>query len=261
LSLKVFDGFKFAKLPTPIHMMDPRAKFILTIGIFSIALLFSNIYALIVVFLIQLPIVYAAKTWRRWASSMRAGFLLAVLIFAMNFVFGSTLVFSASMTLRFLSLMSTFSLFFMTTSPDDLGLALEQAHVPYTLSFTFTTAVRLVPTMALDAQTVIDAQRSRGLELDKGNFMKRIRNYIPILIPLIVSAIRRSIELAEALESRGFGASPNRQPLIVLEMKNTDYLVVALTFFMVAFAVYVYLFIPLPTPYIPITMPKIFPWL
>lgn len=260
MSLKVFDGFKFAKLATPIHRMDPRAKFIMTIGIFAVALLFSNIYVLIVVFLIQLPIVYAARSWKRWAASMRAGILLAVLIFVMNFVFGSTLVFSASMTLRFVSLMSVFSLFFMTTSPDDLGLALEQAHVPYTLSFTFTTAVRLVPTMALDAQTVIDAQRSRGLELDKGNFMKRIRNYIPILIPLIVSAIRRSIELAEALESRGFGASPNRQPLAVLQMKTTDYLVILLTIFMAALAVYVYLYIPLPTLNIPITMPKILPW-
>jgi energy-coupling factor transport system permease protein len=114
--------------------------------------------------------------------------------------------------------------------------------------------------MALDAQTVIDAQRSRGLELDKGNFMKRIRNYIPILIPLIVSAIRRSIELAEALESRGFGASPNRRPLIVLEMKPTDYLAITLTILMAAVAVYVYLYVPLPTLDIPIKMPKIFPW-
>lgn len=260
MSLKVFDGFKFAKLPTPVHMMDPRAKFIMTMGIFAAALLFSNIYALIVIFLIQLPIVYAAKSWRKWAGSMRAGVLLAVLIFVMNFVFGSTFVFSAAMTLRFVTLMSVFSLFFMTTSPDDLGLALEQAHVPYTLSFTFTTAVRLVPTMALDAQTVIDAQRSRGLELDKGNFMKRIRNYIPILIPLIVSAIRRSIELAEALESRGFGASPNRQPLIVLRMKATDYLIITSTVLMFALATYVYLYVPLPTPDIPIKMPKIFPW-
>ena len=260
MSLKVFDGFKFAKLPTPIHMMDPRAKFIMTMGIFSAALMFTNLYALIVIFLVQLPIVYASRSWRKWGGSMRAGLLLAVLIFVMNFVFGSTFVFSAAMTLRFVSLMSAFSLFFMTTSPDDLGLALEQAHVPYTLSFTFTTAVRLVPTMALDAQTVIDAQRSRGLELDKGNFMKRIRNYIPILIPLIVSAIRRSIELAEALESRGFGASPNRQPLVVLRMKATDYIVIILTGAMLALAVYVYLYVRLPILDVPIRMPKIFPW-
>jgi energy-coupling factor transporter transmembrane protein EcfT len=66
--------------------------------------------------------------------------------------------------------------------------------------------------------------------------------------------------LAEALESRGFGASPNRQPLIVLRMKATDYLVVTLTILMVTLAVYVYLYIPLPILDIPIKMPKIFPW-
>ena len=103
----------------------------------------------------------------------------------------------------------------MTTSPDDLGLALDRIGAvrwlsrkwlgyPNALSFTFTTAVRLVPTLAVDAQTVVDAQRSRGLELDRGNLLRRIRNYIPILIPLLLIAIRRSLELAEALESRGF---------------------------------------------------------
>jgi energy-coupling factor transport system permease protein len=90
--------------------------------------------------------------------------------------------------------------------------------------------------------------------------MKRIRNYIPILIPLIVSAIRRSIELAEALESRGFGGTPNRQPLIVLRMKQTDYGVLALSVVILILAVYVYFYVPLPTPDIPIVMPKIFPW-
>lgn len=125
-------------------------------------------------------------------------------IFIMNMIFGTPIVTSIAFATRFFAIMSTFSFFFMTTSADDLGLALEQIHVPYSISFTFTTAVRLVPTMAIDAQTVVDAQRSRGLELDKGNLVKRVRNYIPILIPLIISAIRRSVELAEALESLRF---------------------------------------------------------
>src|SRR5208337_3251003 len=132
---------------------------------------------------------------------------LGIFIFVMNYLFGTSLILSLMYTIRFFTIMSAFSFFFMTTSADDLGLALEQAHVPYVISFTFTTAVRLVPTMAVDAQTVVDAQRSRGLELDKGNFLKRVKNYIPILIPLIISAISRSVELAEALEARAFGAS------------------------------------------------------
>lgn len=261
MSIKIFEGFKFTKLSTPLHNLDPRAKFLLTIGFFIVTLLFSNFYALLAVLLIQLPLVVIARSTRRWLRSMKGGTFLAVLIFVMNFITGTTFAFSLSMTIRFLALISSFSIFFMTTSPDDLGLALESMKVPYTLCFTFTTAVRLVPTMAIDAQTVVDAQKSRGLELERGNLLKRIRNYVPILIPLIVNAIRRSVELAEALESRAFGSTEKRESLITLKMKTLDYLTIVVTLTFVAVATYVNLYIPLPTLDIPIRMPHIWPWM
>jgi energy-coupling factor transport system permease protein len=111
--------------------------------------------------------------------------------------------------------------------------------------------------MAVDAQTVVDAQRSRGLELDKGNFMKRIRNYVPILIPLIISAIRRSVELAEALEARGFGATEKRTSIVTLKMRWADYVVIVLTLIGLGIAVYIYLHVPLPNPIIPFQLPHI----
>ena len=162
------------------------------------------------------------------------------------------------MTMRFLVLLTTFSLFFMTTSPDDLGLAIDKVRpirwlsrkwlgYPNALSFTFTTAVRLVPTMAADAQTVVDAQRSRGLELDKGNFLKRIRNYVPILIPLLLIAIRRSLELAEALESRGFPGKEGRVNLFELKFKPVDYYVIASSMLGLAVSAWVLFNYKIPT--------------
>jgi energy-coupling factor transport system permease protein len=260
MSIKMFDGFKFTKLSTPIHNMDPRAKFIQTIGFFIAALIFSNIYALLAVFLTQIPFVIVAQSTKRWLKSMKGGAILAILIFVMNFVTGTTFVFALSMTIRFLALISSFSIFFMTTSPDDLGLALQSMRIPYTLCFTFTTAVRLVPTMAVDAQTVVDAQKSRGLELDKGNLLKRIRNYVPILIPLIVNAIRRSVELAEALESRAFGTTEKRESLVTLKMNWLDYVTIVATLSLLAIVVFVSLNVTLPTPEIPIRVPDIWPW-
>jgi energy-coupling factor transport system permease protein len=188
---------------------------------------------------------------------MRGVLIYGGFIFIMNMIFGTPLVQSIAFSIRFLGVVSAFSLFFMTTSADDLGLALEQIHAPYSIAFTFTTAVRLVPTMAIDAQTVVDAQRSRGLELDKGNFMKRIRNYVPILIPLIISAIRRSVELAEALESRAFGATEKRTSIVTLKMRGADYGVIIATLIGLGFAVYVYLHVPLPNPVIPFSLPRI----
>jgi energy-coupling factor transport system permease protein len=227
------------------------------IGFFASALMFTNIFALLTIYLAQIPVVLLARTLKRWLQSMRGILVYAAFIFIMNLIFGTALVQAIAFSIRFLGVVSAFSIFFMTTSADDLGLALEQIHAPYTIAFTFTTAVRLVPTMAVDAQTVVDAQRSRGLELDKGNFMKRIRNYVPILIPLIISAIRRSVELAEALEARGFGATEKRTSIVTLKMRWGDYVVILLTLIGIAIALYVYLHIPLPNPVIPIQVPHI----
>jgi len=256
--LRFVEGFKFTRMDSPIHRLDPRAKFILTLGFFVTSLMFTNIYVLLVIFFAQVPGVLMAKTVSRWLRSMRGGLFLGVFIFVMNMIFGTPLVSSIAFTTRFFAIMSAFSFFFMTTSADDLGLALEQIHVPYSISFTFTTAVRLVPTMAIDAQTVVDAQRSRGLELDKGNFMKRIRNYIPILIPLIISAIRRSVELAEALESRAFGATEKRTAIVTLKMRLPDYVAIIATIIGLALALYVYFYIPLPNLVVPVQIPRLF---
>jgi energy-coupling factor transport system permease protein len=151
------------------------------------------------------------------------------------------------MTLRFVVLIGSFSVFFLTTSPDHLGLALQQSRVPYEFCFAFTTAVRFVPVLADEAQSIMDAQKARGLELEKGNLFKRIRNYIPILIPLIVNAIRRSLELAEAMESRAWGASKNRTNLYSLKLKQVDYFLLLLSIIMLFISIYVWLYIPLPS--------------
>jgi energy-coupling factor transport system permease protein len=107
----------------------------------------------------------------------------------------------------------------------------------------------------------MDAQKSRGLELEKGNLLKRIKNHIPILIPLIVTAIRRSMEMAEALESRGFGASPKREPMITLKLKVSDYLTVVATILLIILGIYARYFLSLPLIEIPIKIPRILPFL
>jgi energy-coupling factor transport system permease protein len=77
--------------------------------------------------------------------------------------------------------------------------------------------------------------------------LKKIRNYIPVLIPLIVSAIRRSLELAEAMESRAWGATKKRTNLYVLKLHRGDYALLAITVGILVGAVYVHFYVPIPT--------------
>ncbi|MEM2767703.1 MAG: energy-coupling factor transporter transmembrane component T [Candidatus Bathyarchaeia archaeon] len=254
--MSVFEGLRFRKVSSPIHNLDPRIKFVYACAVFVVAVLFWELLPLAVLFIVQMPFVVLAKVRREWARSMRGAAFLASIIFLTNFIFsfinaGYTVTFASveyalAMTFRFLVLVESFSIFFLTTSPDHLGLALEQTHVPYEFCFAFTTAVRFVPVLAEEAQTIMDAQKSRGLELEKGNFLKRVRNYIPILIPLIVSAIRRSLELAEAMESRAWGATKKRTNLYVLKLQRGDFILAAITLGLLAVAVYVRLYLPVP---------------
>ena len=266
--MSVFEGFRFRKVSSIIHDLDPRIKFFFVFILFVIAILFVNLLALIFLFFIPLPFVFLARINRQWLRSLRGAAFLAIFIFSTNIIFGYfyptsyqeisppvdtpteyliLLEKSSAMTLRFVVLIASFSMFFLTTSPDRLGLALQQSHVPYEFCFAFTTAVRFVPVLAEEAQTIMDAQKARGLELERGNLIKRVRNYIPILIPLIVNAIRRSLELAESMESRAWGASPKRTNLYELKLKRADYVLGLISLLVLIFAIYIRLYIPIPS--------------
>ena len=266
--MSVFEGFKFRKVSSVVHDLDPRIKFFFVSVLFVMAILFTKLLALTVLFFIPLPFVFMAKVNRQWLRSLRGAAFLAIFIFATNFIFGyfyptsfqgitppvDTLVEylvllerAAAMTLRFVVLIASFSVFFLTTSPDHLGLALQQSRIPYEFCFAFTTAVRFVPVLADEAQTIMDAQKARGLELERGNLLKRVKNYIPILIPLIVNAIRRSLELAESMESRAWGASEKRTNLYELKLRRADYILVLVSVLMLFLAVYVWLYVSIPS--------------
>ncbi|RLI36844.1 hypothetical protein DRO55_02705 [Candidatus Bathyarchaeota archaeon] len=259
--MNMFDGFRFRRVSSPIHDMDPRVKFLYVLVIFAAAVLFDQLLPLLVLFVAQMPLILVAGVKRECMRSMRGSSLFAVIIFATNMLslylysgggYGSIpsiIERSLAMTFRFMVLVESFSIFFLTTSPDHLGLALEQSGVPFDLCFAFTTAIRFVPVMAEEAQTIIDAQKARGLELERGNFIRRVKNYVPVLIPLLVNSIRRSLELAEAMESRAWGASPKRTNLYVLKMKRSDYYMIITSLIILVLAAYIRLYISIPSIY------------
>jgi energy-coupling factor transport system permease protein len=232
-------------------------KFVYVCVVFVVAILFGELLPLIALFLMPIPFVLLAGVSKEWLRSLRGAAFLAAFIFLVNIatkffsqgymLTAADVEFAVAMTLRFVVLVESFSVFFLTTSPDHLGLALEQTRVPYEFAFAFTTAVRFVPVLAEEAQTIMDAQKARGLELEKGGFLKRIRNYVPVLIPLIVSAIRRSLELAEAMESRAWGATKKRTNLYALKLHRGDFALLAITIGVLAVAIYVRLYVPVPT--------------
>lgn len=111
---------------------------------------------------------------------------------------------------------------FVTTRPYFLLQGLVRMGIPYKAGFILSLALRFLPVSINETRAIMDAQMSRGLEFQKGSPVTRIRNFIPIFLPLVVRMIRNTVELSVALESRYFGAVGKRIFLAELEWRKTD---------------------------------------
>jgi len=206
--LRSLQSFRYIKKDTIIHNLDPRSKMVFVFLIASFIFISNNILTLSVILILIILLAFIAKSFTQLMRMLKGILPWIIFIFVINyFTSQSGLLLASIMSLKFATLAMVFTLFFITTSPEDFMLALNKLGLPYEYTLAFTMAMRFVPSLARDLQIIIDAQKSRGLELEKGNFIERIKKYIPILIPLIVYEIRRSFMIAEALESRAFGSS------------------------------------------------------
>ena len=106
----------------------------------------------------------------------------------------------AFMVLRLFLILLLSLNFVASIKPSELVKGLEGLGIPYRAAFLLSLTLRHVHTIADDYRAIKEAQMSRGLELDKGSLPKRIRNYVPVMTPLLVRSIERAEELALAME-------------------------------------------------------------
>ena len=241
-------GFIFRRGNSVYHRLDPRVKLLVSILLFTTTLLVRSVYELAGVLAFMVVVSAVAMVLRRVARTMAFTGAFSLLIFVLNLVFTANLVTSLLYSVRFVAIVVSTSLFFITTSPDELEQVMKTFRLPRDVVFAFVTAVRFIPVMLLDTIQIMDAQKSRGLELEKGNVIRRVRNMIPILIPLVVNSVVRSGELAEAMESRAYGAVARPTSLLEYRMSLADRAVAIAAVVAFALAAYSFYFV-LPTKF------------
>lgn len=134
--------------------------------------------------------------------------------------------------LRLVFLIMGSSMMTYTTTPTALTDGLEKLlgwmrrlKVPvHELAMIMAIALRFVPVLTEEMEKIMKAQTARGVDFNEGNIFVRLKKLLPIIIPLFVSAIRRSNELAMAMDARCYHGGDGRTKMKPLKYQRRDYI-------------------------------------
>jgi len=225
---------------SPIHRLDPRVKVFALLAVFAVLLAFNHpaYVAALAACVVALTALGKAlpNVWRLrflfamlllfsvvlWPLMIRAG--APVVRLGSLAITREGMLYGLAVGLRLGAMVAAGLVFLSTTRVEEFTTALHRLGLPFPISFALSLAFRFVPTFADSAYTIIQAQKSRGLDLESGSILGRVRRHVPLLIPAIVGAVRTTDLLAMALESRGFGGSGRRTEYLELKAKWGDYI-------------------------------------
>ena len=139
-----------------------------------------------------------------------------------------SVMFAAAQFTRFMAMVAVGFPLAFAVAPSDFGVTFARLGVPYRFAFALDLTFRFVPSLAADYHATMDAQRVRGLELDRGagGLFSRLRRQAPILVPTVINAIVGAEDTIDAMDLRAFGTG-QRTWLRELRFDRTDRLVLA----------------------------------
>ena len=234
-----------------IHKLDARAKILLLIYIIVLIFITQNTWSLLVVSLFSVVIMLLSKIpVKMYLKNIKIIIPIILLTAILNVFYANTGtvlcefwsikiysdgVFRAVfMAVRVLLLILMSSVLTYTTTPNDLTDAIERLLKPlkyiglgnavHTMSMMMTIALRFIPTLIEETDKIMSAQKARGADLESGGIIKKIKSLIPILIPLLISAVRRAYELAEAMECRCYNGGKGRTRMKQLHIGILDWI-------------------------------------
>ena len=113
---------------------------------------------------------------------------------------------------RIIVMVSAFTLFLLTTHPSELMSDLSRRGLPGQFSYVIISTLQILPQIIAKAQTIIAAQRSRGLDTES-SFLKRAGSVVPLVGPLVFGSLAEVEERAIAIEARGFTSKKEKTSL------------------------------------------------
>lgn len=222
--------------PSFFSRLDVRVKLLFMFLISTLIFVWDNVFLQAAMFLLVMVLVFTSHVDRAVVQKLFAVMipftLIMIIIQSLWSPIGKTalfslpewipfiggkltlywegLVFGVMVAFRLLSPLFALPLIVMTTDVNDLVVTLVRLRIPFKVAFIFSITLRFVPFIFAEIAAIMEAQRLRGLAIEKMNFFRRIPIFASMLIPLILGSLLKAQTLEIVLQSKAFSGSPQR---------------------------------------------------
>lgn len=228
-------------MKTAIVSLYPSTKFLVALFIGVTAFIVPNYVYALAGFLLCIVLSFLAGEGPGFLRTIRNTLMiLAIFMFTIRVFFtpgltvywrwGNLVVSQESlhsaltMTSGVLALGTALLLFFRITEVKDITAALENAGMPPSGSYVVLSAIQMIPEMKKQSATIMDAQKTRGVEVE-GGVLTRTKAFLPTLGPLVLSSIASTEERVITLESRAFTARGEKTHLHTVRKRRVDHII------------------------------------
>lgn len=262
---------KYTPFNTPIHKLDPRLKLFGLLCLMVCCFLdygnFANTFAVLgCLFVFILIIMIMGKiSFFSFLKSLKALWIMMIFLILINCFIPyddfthPMIVFSNGYTIYWESLLNALRVMFRilmmialtliltsTTAAMDITSSFEWYLTPLkifkfptqVISMTTSLALRFIPTLLEESQRIMRAQKSRGVDYNKGFIISKIKSVTTLIIPLLVSCFSRSDELALAMDARGYDPYAKRTRYRILKFTLWDLFSIIILLLVTAFFIY-----------------------
>jgi len=221
----IFENLNYAltyeELKGFYHKIDPRAKLLYSIATIAV-LIVNDLQKLLMILIVNLVLALLyVRILNRLATLLKGlsifiasivifNVLISLLLAGERLDIYNLLETQVKAIIRVVIAAMALTMFLATTTPWEIVQGLSKMGLKYTYLYTFIIALRFIPIVFSEMRSIYDAQRSRGLELEKGGVLSRLKKLTPIFIPTVVCSMLRARDLVEAMELKGFGCSDKR---------------------------------------------------
>ena len=228
----------FVDKDTYLTRLHPFAKMLYIVAAISVPLITGTLWMFGVFIAVSLGLLISGKIIKKVFPLIAFSFTIIITVFLIHGLFNREnqnvlaalgplkfykegLLYASRIGLNILNMLLAFAMFVLTTKPATLVDDLEQAGFSPRFGYMISSVFQIIPQMMGTMNTIMDAQRSRGMETE-GSLFVRAKAFIPLISPVVSSSLINTGERAIALEVRGFDSKTKKTFLSDHKIKGRD---------------------------------------